>query len=557
MIINFNIKIKRRVGRLKIKILSGYISSKVVVLTLTILVFPFSIDALTEEATQKKKISQEERLEELEKEVRELKEEIRRMKGEGDKGVIEGKEGTKIEEKEPETVTKVPAEVKKKEGKGAFEYLAERVRLGGYGSFRYEYLTAAHEDLNTFTLRRLVLTADARPVDRISIYTELEFERFLQIEVEESTTSKEGGLIFEQEIESSNESEIALEQAWLQFDYAENHGLRIGAILVPLGRFNLYHDDNLYDFNRRTITDRLGPVLPVAAAWDELGAGLSGNFDLGDEGRLNYQLYVMNGATLDGQIETKIETTPDENKLELEGVLDLSPGGFSADLNGNKAYTGRIAYSPFLGAEIGGSFYVGQYTPDFLGINKYIAAFGGDTKFSIGPFDIEAEYIYTHFQDAQQVVGRFAELTVNSEVEGEIEDLVVELAFESPMIAKNKQGFWLSLTYHFWPEFLNKTPLGSPFENPDLRLVGRYEIVNFDDLFTVVEFENGVITDIETDNRTQQLITLGLSYRPIPLIGLIFNFEIGDLIDGEALIFPEDVEADKFFAFTAGAVFGF
>ena len=51
MKINFNIEIKRRVGRLEIKILSGYIWSKVVVLTLTMLVFPFSIDALTEEAT--------------------------------------------------------------------------------------------------------------------------------------------------------------------------------------------------------------------------------------------------------------------------------------------------------------------------------------------------------------------------------------------------------------------------------------------------------------------------------------------------------------------------
>lgn len=539
------------------KILSGYIWSKVVVLTLTMLVFPFSIDALTEEVTQKKKISQEERLEELEKEVRELKEEIRRMKGEGDKGVIEGKEGTKVEEKEPETVTKVPAEVEKKEGKGALEYLAERVRLGGYGSFRYEYLTAAHENFNTFTLRRLVLTADARPVDRLSVYAELEFERFLQIEVEKSTTAQGGGLTFEQAVESTNQSEIHLEQAWLQFNYAEEHGLRLGAILVPLGRFNLFHDDNLYDFNRRTITDTQGPVLPVAAAWDEVGAGLNGNFALGDEGRLNYQLYVMNGATLDSQMATVIKTTPDESVIEIEEELNLSAGGFSADLNGNKAYTGRIAYSPFLGAEIGGSFYVGQYTPDFLGINKYITAFGGDTKLTFGPFDIEAEYIYTHFQGAEEAVKRFAELTVNSEVEGEIDDLVVELAFKPTLIAKNKQGFWLSLTYHFWPEFLNKTPLGSPFENPDLRLVGRYEIVNFDDLFTEVGFEDGVIADIETDDRTEQLITLGLSYRPIPTIGIIFNFEIGDLIDGDALIFPEDVEADKFFAFTAGGVFGF
>src|SRR3989337_2969677 len=226
MKINFNIKNEDK--SMKLKNHNRWVWSKILTLALTWLIFPFSLEGLAQDIP-KDKSTQEERLEELEKEVRELKEEIRRMKGEGDKGVIEGKEGTKIEEKEPETVTKVPAEVKKKEGKGAFEYLAERVRLGGYGSFRYEYLTAAHEDLNTFTLRRLVLTADARPVDRISIYTELEFERFLQIEVEESTTSKEGGLIFEQEIESSNESEIALEQAWLQFDYAENHGLRLGA----------------------------------------------------------------------------------------------------------------------------------------------------------------------------------------------------------------------------------------------------------------------------------------------------------------------------------------
>ena len=530
---------------MELKSLRREIWSKIFILTLT--VFIFSSIGFTQEAVPKRESTQEEkRLEQLEKQVKELQEEIQRIKEEG-----------KVEETKPKTTVEVPTEVEKKEGKGVFEYLAERVRLGGYGSFRYEYLTAAHEDLNTFTLRRLVLTADARPVDRISIYTELEFERFLQIEVEESTTSQEGGLKFEQEIESSNESEIALEQAWLQFDYAENHGLRIGAILVPLGRFNLYHDDNLYDFNRRTITDRLGPVLPVAAAWDELGAGLSGNFGLGDQGGLNYQLYVMNGATLEGQIETVLETTPDESKIELEGLLDLTPGGFSTDLNGNKAFTGRIAYSPFLGTEVGGSFYVGQYTPDFLGINKYITAFGGDTKFSIGPFDIEAEYIYTHFGDAQEVVERFAELSVNSEVEGEIDDLEVELAFESPTIAKNKQGFWLSLTYHFWPEFLNKTPLGSPFENPDLRLVGRYEIVNFDDLFTKVGFEDGLITALETDDRTEQLITLGFSYRPIPSVGLIFNVEIGDLIEGDALIFPQDVEADKFFAFTAGGVFGF
>ncbi|HLE24572.1 MAG TPA: hypothetical protein VI935_02850, partial [Thermodesulfobacteriota bacterium] len=147
---------------MKLKNNNRCVWSKILTLALTWLVFLFSLEGLAQDIP-KNKSTQEERLEELEREVKELKEEIRRMKG--DKGVIEGKEGKKIEEKEPETVTKMPADVEKKEGKGVLEYLAERVRLGGYGSFRYEYLTAAHEDLNTFTLRRLVLTADARPVD--------------------------------------------------------------------------------------------------------------------------------------------------------------------------------------------------------------------------------------------------------------------------------------------------------------------------------------------------------------------------------------------------------
>ena len=520
--------------------------------------------------------TQEERIKEIEKKLEVLTEEIEKMKSDRT-----GKERIGEIEKKLEALTKEVEEIKservqerarheeekeesfseEKEYEGLLSGLTERVRVGGYGSFRYETFSIGNEDLNnTFTFRRFVLTTDATPVERLRAYFELEFERFAEIEVEEGTTAGEGGLSFEQEIEATNESEIAVEQAWVQFNFAEDHGLRLGAILVPLGRFNLFHDDNLYDFNRRPITDRQGPVLPIAAAWDELGAGLVGNFGLGDEGRFDYQLYVMNGATLDGQIETKIEARdPKRDKLELEGELEFSQGSFSRDLDGAKAFTGRVALSPFLGAEVGGSFYIGQYTPDFLDMNEYIAAFGADTKLTFGPIDFEAEYIFTNFGGAEDVVTRFAELVRDSSVETESEEtanLEIELEFEPSMITKSRQGFWVSLTYHFWPEFLNETPLGAPFENPDLRLVGRYEIVNFDDLFTLVEFEEGLITELATEDRTQQLITLGLSYRPIPLIALIFNFEIGDLIEGDALIFPRDVDEDKFFAFTAGMVFG-
>ena len=52
--------------------------------------------------------------------------------------------------------------------------------------------------------------------------------------------------------------------------------LRAGAMLVPLGRFNLNHDDNRWDIARRPLIDRGAPALPVPAAWDEVGAGFLG-----------------------------------------------------------------------------------------------------------------------------------------------------------------------------------------------------------------------------------------------------------------------------------------
>ena len=63
--------------------------------------------------------------------------------------------------------------------------LLERVKLGGYGSTRFEAnsLDQLHD---TFTLRRLVLTTDAKVAPRLRFYLELEYERFRKLELERS-----------------------------------------------------------------------------------------------------------------------------------------------------------------------------------------------------------------------------------------------------------------------------------------------------------------------------------------------------------------------------------
>src|SRR5262249_22968688 len=167
-------------------------------------------------------------------------------------------------------------------------------KLGGYGSVRFE--ASDLKNLNdTFTFRRFVLSGDAAIGDRIRALVELEFERFTELEIERKRVSENGAQGFSQSVEGSDQSEISLEQAWVQFTLAEAAKFRAGMLLVPLGRFNLNHDDTRWDLPRRTLVDRGVPVLPSTAAWSEVGMGFVGDIPV-PVGKLSYQAYVMNGV---------------------------------------------------------------------------------------------------------------------------------------------------------------------------------------------------------------------------------------------------------------------
>src|SRR5204862_1279562 len=118
---------------------------------------------------------------------------------------------------------------------------------------------------------------------RFRIYTELEFERFRKVELQSNVVQENGGLSVEQTVEGTTHSEISLEQAWFQLEFKDYIRLQGGAVLVPVGRFNLNHDDNQWNLPRRSLVDREVPVLPVEAAWDELGMGLNGDVNLGEK----------------------------------------------------------------------------------------------------------------------------------------------------------------------------------------------------------------------------------------------------------------------------------
>ncbi len=427
---------------------------------------------------------------------------------------------------------------------GLPKLLNNRVTLGGYGSMRFEANDVSPGQFipsgspNGFTFRRFVLTTDARLTPRLRIHSETEFERLLEIEIEKSVRPRNGGLQFQHETEGNSSGEISIEQIWGQYDFAEDHGLRFGVVLPPLGRYNILHDDDYWDLPRRTLVDRDAPVLPVPTAWRELGAGLVGSFDLPRSTKLDYQFYVLNGTVLDFNPELGIATRAGgTTELELESELQLASGAFDGS-QGARAVAWRAAFSPTLAGEIALSGYHGRYTPDFLSAREPLNSVGLDWKWRRRGFETEGEFIYTSLGRINRVLDNLAAAALVSSSESEAGDVETEVGIGAKGLTRTRYGFWLDFKYHWRPKFLRSSFLGRPFEDPQLIPIARYERVWLNRRVEEVIFADGLITGLEQNDLSQDRISLGVNYRPAGQFGIQLAFEHNQRRKGDRLIFP-------------------
>ncbi len=433
------------------------------------------------------------------------------------------------------------------------------VTIGGYGSVRYEVNTLNEPKPAGFDFRRFVLTTDATPHDRLQAYVELEFERLAEIEVEREVEVSPFGAKFKEELEGGNGGEISFEQMWGQFKFSDPFSVRFGLILPPVGRFNMNHDDDRWDIPRRTLVDRNAPVLPVKSAWTELGVGVLGGVDVGKTGRLQYQAYVVNGATLDFTVEKAVESEPDEPAiLKLASEFALGRGPVNGE-GGVRAGTWRLGYSPTLTADFGVSGYHGRYTPNFMEpINEKINAFGLDGLWKYAPFAVEGEYIYSDFGDTDRLVEAFIDTVTGSTgipplagAEG------TEVEFALKDLTPVRHGFWVEGRYRFWPESWKDNFLGKGFEDPGLTAVVRYERVTLRDAIEEVAIENFEIERSDSQTLKQERTTVGLSYRPLQSVVFSVALEHNRRLKGDVLVFPRGFPEKSYTSLLAGMAFGF
>ncbi|HSP79337.1 MAG TPA: hypothetical protein VLQ93_12455 [Myxococcaceae bacterium] len=229
--------------------------------------------------------------------------------------------------------------------------ILDRTTLGGYAEHDF---ILPREGASTFRNHRYVLFVYSHISERISTATEIEFEFA-------GSPLKRNGLL--------GAGEVLLEFSVVDLMLTDWLTFRAGVILVPVGAYNLRHDAPAQELAERPIA--YTTVVPTT--WFESGAGFLGGFDLGDW-RLSYEVYAVNG------LDAKIFDGPG-----LRGAR----GSHLEDNNGDKALTGRLAISPFLGLEAALSGYTGAYDLEGRRVNMVNA----DVFWRLGPLDLTGEVV--------------------------------------------------------------------------------------------------------------------------------------------------------------------
>ena len=293
----------------------------------------------------------------LEKLVREQGEMIRRLQGEVDRmsressALLEHDVEEYLTATEPRTREQMPSSV------GGTPMWGQRVKLGGY--FTFQYRDDGEGIPVEFNFLRLVPKLQAQIAEGITFETEIEIE---------------GGGVGP---EFLTDSEILVEYAELTFMFIEDKlDLVAGLILLPWGRYNLYHDDPLNDLPDRPLVSRY--IGSVAA--QQPGVGVQGTLEPGSGWFLDYDVALVQGFH-DG-FSTE------------DGVRPARPS-FREDNNDNKQLFGRVAVTPPVGfvdvCEIGGSFTYGEWDADG-DLNDY--GWGVDVFVKKGHFRFTGEYMW-------------------------------------------------------------------------------------------------------------------------------------------------------------------
>ncbi len=279
--------------------------------------------------------------------------------------------------------------------------------IGGYMDHELEF-DAGSQTNKTFDQHRLIPFIYSDVSDRVKFATE--------IEIEHGGTNTQGGV-------NGDRGEIKIEFATIDFLMTDWLNYRAGIILSPLGKFNLVHDSPLQDLTDRPMVST--NIIPTTLS--ESGMGFFGTFYPTEMSKIDYEIYAVNGFQ---SVSVNTSVINDTSVGDIENFIRNSRGSKDTENNTNFAIVGRVAYSPFLGLELGLSTHTG-YVDDDDSNRMTIKAF--DWTYQKGPFELVGEYAHASI---------------------ERDGLLANGGQKSDVMSGDMWGYYIEPRYHFMPQFL-------------------------------------------------------------------------------------------------------
>lgn len=235
---------------------------------------------------------------------------------------------------------------------------ASKTHIGGYGELHYNNLEKDNGsgDKDEVDFHRFVLFTSHQFSDSIRFFSELEVEHSI---------AGEGQV-----------GEVELEQAYIEWDLANNKTAKAGLFLMPVGILNETHEpDTFYGTERNAVEKNIIP-----ATWWEAGAAFNGELSPG----LSYDIAAHSGLFLaDGEYK------PRDGRQKV--------GKAKAD---DMAFTGRLKYTAIPGLELAASLQI--QTDMHQGEGDKIAGtlFETHLAWQKNDFQLRALYAAWDFDDA-------------------------------------------------------------------------------------------------------------------------------------------------------------
>jgi len=236
-----------------------------------------------------------------------------------------------------------------------------KTTVGGYGEMHINQLEGQNgaSDKNEIDLHRFVLMFGHQFTDDVRFFSEFEIEHSL---------AGDG---------SDKPGEVEVEQAYIEWDYAENHSAKAGVFLVPVGIMNETHEpDTFYGTERNPVEKNIIP-----STWWEGGVASSGEIAEG----WSYDLALHSGLYIEA------------GDFKVRGGRQKVAEAKAED----GALTGRIKYTGIQGLELAAT--VNHQSDVHQGTSASTVdatLLEAHAIYQTGPFTVKALYAMWDLDDA-------------------------------------------------------------------------------------------------------------------------------------------------------------